>query len=314
MMKSQTVGKIGLVGPGAVGGYYGAMLALSGEEVNFLFRSTYDVVKEKGLWLVHHAEGGRREPVEGVHVHSSSDSIGVCDWVIVATKATANHALNDLISPLVGDHTRLLTLQNGMGNVENLSHSFGQDRTILAGLCFTCINRTAPNIIESLLPGYVQFGEFGQPLSDEGRIMVQSFCSAGVRVRESESLDEALWRKLCWNVPFNGIAIAGGGITTDVILADPVLRIRARNLMLEIQAGARACGIFIEDSFLDRQFELTEPMGSYKPSSLIDFLAGKPVEIDAIWLEALRRGEAKGVEMPELRKLGEELVETLGRI
>jgi len=77
--------------------------------------------------------------------------------------------------------------------------------------------------------------------------------------------------------------------------------------MLEIQAGAKAYGIKIEDVFLDRQFKLTEPMGPYKPSSLIDFLDGKPVEVDAIWGEALRRGEAKGVDMTELKKLLQEL-------
>jgi 2-dehydropantoate 2-reductase len=130
--------------------------------------------------------------------------------------------------------------------------------------------------------------------------MVQAFQSAGVRVRESESWTKLSGGKLCWNIPFNGLAIAGGGITTDLILTDPVLSQRAADLMLEVQAGAQAHEIEIEDSFLDRQFELTEPMGPYKPSSLIDFLDGKPVEIDAIWGEALRRGEAKGVEMPEL--------------
>ena len=78
--------------------------------------------------------------------------------------------------------------------------------------------------------------------------------------------------------------------------------------MLEIQAGAKAYGIEIEDAFLDRQFELTEPMGPYKPSSLIDFLDGKPVEVDAIWGEALRRGEAKDIAMPELKKLLQELL------
>ena len=311
-MVNPAVGKIGLIGPGAVGGYYGGLLALSGQEVHFHFRSSYDSVQQNGLWLIHHGEEGRREPVDGLHAHASTESIGVCDWVIIASKATANSILPDLIRPLVGDHTGLLTLQNGMGNAESLADAFGCDRTILAGLCFTCINRTSPHVIESLLPGYIQFGELAKPLSEGGREMVQAFQSAGVPVRESESLDEALWRKLCWNIPFNGLAIAGGGITTDLILADPVLTQRARDLMLEVQAGAQAYKIEIEDSFLDHQFELTEPMGPYKPSSLIDFLDGKPVEIDAIWGEALRRGEAKEVEMPELKKLYQQLRKAVG--
>ena len=304
---AQGVGKVALVGPGAVGGYYGAMLANNDHDVHFLFRSTFDAVQSKGLFLVHHAENGRKESVEGLQAHSSTDSIGVCDWVIVAAKATANAELVNVLRPLVDENTNLLTLQNGMGNVEILSHAFGSDRTILAGLCFTCINRTAPHVIESLLPGYVQFGEFEQSISEEGMKMVHAFESSGVKVRVAESLDEALWRKLCWNVPFNGLAIAGGGITTDLILADPALKKRSHELMLEIQKGAKAYGIEIEDAFLDRQFQLTEPMGPYKPSSLIDFIEGKPVEVDAIWGEALLRGEAKAVEMPELKKLLQEL-------
>ena len=139
--------------------------------------------------------------------------------------------------------------------------------------------------------------------------MVAAFKDSGVRVRSVDSLDEALWRKLCWNVPFNGLAIAGGGITTDLILADQDLARRARALMLEVQKGAAAYGIEIEDTFIDRQFELTEPMGAYKPSSLLDYLKGKPVELNAIWGEALKRGQSKGVNMPELNLLLTQLEE-----
>jgi 2-dehydropantoate 2-reductase len=227
--------------------------------------------------------------------------------VIVAAKATANDRLAEMMIPMVGPSTRLLTLQNGMGNVENLLRLFGKDRPVVGGLCFTCINRTADGVIESLLPGYVQFGQLGQQLSAEVQIIVHTFSNAGIKVRTSDSLDEALWRKLCWNVPFNGLSIAAGGITTDLILADPALKNRAQVLMLEVQAGARAHGVEIEDAFLEKQFELTEPMGPYKPSSLIDYLDGKPVEVDAIWGEPLRRAQEKGRMVPEMDRLLREL-------
>ena len=77
--------------------------------------------------------------------------------------------------------------------------------------------------------------------------------------------------------------------------------------MEEIQAAALAHEVAIEDSFLARQFDLTEPMGPYKPSSLIDYLDGKSVEVETIWGEPLRRGESKGLEMRELRQLHGEL-------
>ena len=302
-----SLGKVGIIGPGAIGGFYGGMLALAGEDVHFLFRSTYDAVIEHGLTLVHHADAYKQTKVSPLHAYDHADSIGVCDWVIVAAKATANDRLAEMMSPMVGPSTRLLTLQNGMGNVENLLRLFGRDRPVVGGLCFTCINRTADGVIESLLPGYVQFGQLGQQLSSEVQIIVHAFSNAGIKVRTSDSLDEALWRKLCWNVPFNGLSIAAGGITTDLILADPELKNRAHALMLEVQAAARTYGVEIEDAFLDRQFELTEPMGPYKPSSLIDYLDGKPVEVDAIWGEPLRRAQRKGVDVPEMDRIYREL-------
>lgn len=306
------MGKIGVVGPGAIGGFYGGMLAQSGEDVHFLFRSTFDDILRSGLTLVHHREGGRSAKVGNLHAYDSPSSLGPCDWIIVAVKATANSALEEMIRPMIGPSTRLLTLQNGMGNVENLHRLFGEDRQIMAGLCFTCINRTSPSVIESLLPGYVQFGQLGGRLSRDAETMVQAFETSGIKVRRADSLDDALWRKLCWNVPFNGLAIAAGGITTDLILADSKLKKRAHDLMLEVQQAAYAHGVEIEDSFLNRQFELTEPMGPYRPSSLIDFLDGKPVEVDAIWGEPLGRGLAKKVPMPETEKLLNELIEATG--
>ena len=137
--------------------------------------------------------------------------------------------------------------------------------------------------------------------------MISAFEKAGVLIKKAESLDEVLWRKLCWNIPFNGLAIACGGVTTDLILKDAEHRSRARRLMDEIQGAALGHGIAIEDSFLKRQFDLIEPMGPYKPSSLIDFLGGRSVEVESIWGEPLRRGESKGLQMKELRKLYEEL-------
>ena len=301
------LGKVALVGTGAVGGYYGGLLARAGADVRFLFRSTYDEVAREGLALVLHASGGERAPVEPLRAYRDAAEVGPCDWIIVAAKTTANPRLGETVAPLVGENTHFLTLQNGMGNVERLAELFGGHRTIVGGLCFTCINRTSPCVVESIFPGYVQFGQLGGALSEAAREIMNAFGEAGVEVREAASLDEALWRKLCWNVPFNGLAVACGGITTDEILADAQLSRRARALMEELQTAAAAHGVEIEDAFLDRQFTLTASMGAYKPSSLIDFLAGREVEVKAIWGEPLRRGEVTGVPMPELERLHAEL-------
>ena len=303
------IGKIGLVGVGAVGGFYGLMLHQAGEDVHLHLRSNFDKVKEGGFSLVHHLPKWKEEEVKSVPIYKDTSSIGICDWIIIASKATANDQIIDLIRPMVDEKTSFLTLQNGMGNVENIAEAFRGERVILGGLCFTCINRTEPNRIESLLPGYVQFGQHGGLLSETGGRLIDAFENAGVKVRRAESLDEALWRKVCWNVPFNGLSITSGGITTDLILSNEVLRERAHRLMIEIQEGAQAYGIMIEDGFIEKQFQLTEAMGAYKPSSLIDYLAGKQVEVEAIFGKALHRGQSKGAEMKELSKLYRELLD-----
>jgi 2-dehydropantoate 2-reductase len=118
-----------------------------------------------------------------------------------------------------------------------------------------------------------------------------------------DNLHAARWRKLVWNVPFNGLAIAAGGVATDVLCADPALLTEARALMDEVVAAAAAHGVVIPESFVEGQIKVTPPMGPYKPSSLIDYLAGREVEVEPIWGEPTRRAQAAGVSVPRMTLL-----------
>lgn len=300
----QTLGKIAIVGTGAVGGYYGGRLAMYGEDVHFLLRSDYEVAKEEGFTL-RRWEETYQFPVQA---YNQPEDIGICDWVIITLKSTANEHLGRLLKPLAGPKTRLLTLQNGFGNVELLKELFPKN-PIFGGLCFVCINRVAPAVFENYLPGYVEMGVGQNAGVEDLQPMVDVWKTAVSKCRVVEPLQEALWRKLCWNIPFNGLAIAAAGITTDLIMADETLVARSWALMREIQA---ACPHRIPDDFLQLQFDNTAKMGPYRPSSLIDYQAGKAVEIEAIWGNPLREGLASGVPMPELSKLYGELQEKLG--
>ena len=98
-----------------------------------------------------------------------------------------------------------------------------------------------------------------------------------------------------WNVPFNGLAIAAGGITTDVLMADEGLRLLARRLMEEVVEAAAKFGHQIPRSFMDLQFERTAKLGKYSPSSLIDYREGRLIELEEIWGEPVRRAKSVGV-------------------
>ncbi len=291
--------RIAVVGAGAIGGYYGCMLARAGHEVHFLVRSDYDAVKEKGYEIRLKDESFNIQPAG---VYQKPEDIGPVDLVIVAIKSTANAAVPKLVLPLVGPGTLVLSLQNGMGNVEFLAKHIPAVQ-ILGGLCFVCINRVSPGVIENYLPGQIYIGEFMGSYRERTLRLVEMFEQAGVTCYFSRSLEESLWRKLCWNIPFNGLSIAAGGVTTDKILASKELRELARSLMEEVRAAAHAHGHDISDEFLEEQFTVTEKMGAYKPSSMIDFTAGREVEVEAIFGEPLRRGEGRKVRMPTLRTL-----------
>ena len=296
------MGKIAIVGTGAVGGYYGALLAHHGLDIHFLLRSDYLAARDQGF-TIRRKEG---ELVLSVQAYNCPKDIGPCDLVIITLKSTANHVLKELLDPLIADHTMLLTLQNGLGNVELLGKLHPRNH-IAGGLCFVCINRVAPATYENYFSGYIEMGEDRGSPTPELREIVNWFQAAVSDCSIVDSLQEALWRKLCWNIPFNGLAIAAGGITTDKILANPALVDRAWKLMREIQAATPHP---IPDNFLQLQFANTHPMGPYRPSSLIDFQAGKPVEVEAIWGNPLREGQSRNIPMPELQKLYGELKTT----
>jgi len=296
--------RIAVVGAGAVGGYYGARLARSGEQVHFLLRRDLATVRERGLHVVLPDDEFRIEHVEAA---ASPTEIGPVDLVLIALKTTANADLDRLVKPLLHEATAIVTLQNGLGSDEQLAALFGAQR-VLGGLCFICVNRVAPGEIVCTAPGTVSFAEYGRLSGDRVRAVAAMFERAGVRTVVGDNLSELRWRKLVWNIPFNGLAIAAGGISTDRILADPSLVDEVGALMREVIAAAARLGHAIPDEFVEQQIALTRAMGAYRPSSLIDFTEGREVEVEAIWGEALRRAKAAGADVPRIEALHSQIL------
>ena len=295
--------RIAIVGAGAIGLYYGGKLAHFGRDVHFLLRSDFDAVRKRGLRI---RSKGENIHVAKVQAARSSSEIGLCDLVIVAVKTTANHGLPSLVAPLLGEKTLILTLQNGLGNEEFLARHFGAKR-ILGGICFICLSRTGPGEVERSDSGRLAIGEFrGYPrpvLHD----IIWEFKRSGVVCRVVTDLALERWRKLVWNIPFNGIAVTTGA-DTAAVLADDALRAQALVLMDETIAIANACGHHLPTAVALEQMKNTEKMGHYKPSTLLDYMAGRPLEIEAIWGETLRAAEAAKVQAPQLAKLYHDLI------
>jgi 2-dehydropantoate 2-reductase len=304
---SWTFGSVAIVGAGAVGLYYGARLAEAGGEVKFLLRSDYDAVKQDGI---------RLESVAGdlhlkdVQAFRTPQEIGPVDLVIIAWKATSNPLLEEILPPLLHPGTQVLTLQNGLGNCERIAEITGPER-VLGALCFVCLNRLSPGFVSHTAGGRISVGEFVHDNRGRAIEIARRFSEAGVPADAAASLAEAQWKKLVWNIPFNGLAIAEGGVTTEDLLNTPGIEDEIRALMNEVITAARAQGLVLEDSLIDFNVERTRPMGPYRPSSMIDYVEGREVEYEAIWAEPLRRAQAAGVEVPHMERLAGRIFERL---
>jgi 2-dehydropantoate 2-reductase len=292
--------RIAVVGSGAIGCYYGGKLAASGHDVHFLMRSDLDAVRRQGLTL--RSTGLPDVLLPKVQAYASTAEIGPVDLVLIAVKTTANAALDALIPPLLHPGTALVTLQNGLGNEDYLAQRFGAER-VMGALCFICLNRIAPGVIQHFGAGTISVGEYRGAPQPRTIALTDALIQAGIEAVTVESLITERWRKEVWNVPFNGLSIAAGELTTDRILASPPLEKLVRGLMQEIVAIAAARGHEIPADYIDFQIERTRPMGAYHPSSLLDYQAGLPVEVESIWGEPLREARKAGVVAGRLEAL-----------
>ena len=307
--------KIAVVGPGAVGSYYGAKLCRDGHEVHFLLRSDYEQVRRHGVRILSPEGDFNVRP----KCARTSSEIGPCDLVLISIKSTANEALKQILPPLVSEETAVLTLQNGLGNEEFISGivSSGQ---ILGGLCFVCLNRIAPGVIQHLAHGKIEMGEFAGWPEPRTHDIASALRHAGIPCGVRDNLEKAHWEKLVWNIPFNGLGVAscagfdavrtgvfagrmGECLTTDKLLANPNWFGLLETLMHEVIAAGNAFRFGIPEQLAQDHIDKTRIMGAYKPSTLVDFERNQPVELDAIFFEPLRRAESKGVPVRQLRAL-----------
>src|SRR3954471_17425006 len=196
--------KIAVVGCGAVGSYYGARLSHASEEVYFLLRSDYDVVRRNGVSIRSPQGDFRARP----KCARTPAEIGPSDLVIIALKTTANSVFETLLPPLVNENTAVLTLQNGLGNEESLARLF-PPRQIMGGLCFVCLNRLEPGLIHHLDHGLIVLGEFAGWPEPRTHDIASLFRRAGIPCSVTDNLARAHWEKLVWNIPFNGLGVAG---------------------------------------------------------------------------------------------------------
>jgi 2-dehydropantoate 2-reductase len=299
--------KYAIIGTGALGGFYGAKLQKAGLDVHFLLRSDYHHVSKYGL-VVESKDGDFRLPQ--VHTYSDVKEMPQCDVVVVALKTTQNYLLPQILPSVVKDDGVVLVLQNGLAVEEEIFPIVG-NVSIIGGLCFLCSNKVGAGHIHHLDYGQITLGEYAPGynicgITEKMRQIADDFVSAGISIELSEDLLLGRWKKLVWNIPYNGLSVILNA-TTDELMADFHTRNLVEQLMHEVALGAKSYGRIIADSFIQKMLDYTVNMKPYRTSMKIDYDQHRPLEVEAMFGNPLRKAQAKGVNLPLISCLYQQL-------
>ena len=294
--------KYGVIGTGAIGGYYGARLAQNGQEIHFLLRSDYDYVKQHGL-QIDSCDGSFH--LDALHVYNATIDMPQCDIVLVCLKSINNHKLRDLLPPLLGPQTLVVLIQNGIGVEQDVQQMF-PDVQLAAGLAFICSAKTEPGHVNHQCYGQINFGNYSCRDVALLQQVVADFNAAGVKAGLVE-YHEARWKKAVWNMPFNGMTVALK-TQTNLLLQHPATRKLIYEQMMEVIGAAQHLGVKnIDESFAGKMLEMTDAMTPYSPSMQLDYDFHRRMEIHYLYTRPIEIAREAGFAMPKLEMLEAEL-------
>ncbi len=284
-----------IVGTGAVGGFYGALLAKAGAEVAVVSRSDHETVRRAGIHVRSPLGEWTFQPA--AVYRNAAEVASPPDYLVLCTKVLPHIDRATLIRDAVGPNTAIVLIQNGVEIEDEIAEAF-PDHELISGLAFVCVSRTAPGQVWHQAYGNLMFGDYPAGVSPRVESLCAAFTQTGVRAKATADIVAARWRKCVWNAPFNPLSVLSGGLYTSDILQsqEPFVR----TLMSEVCAIAAASGHPLPEDVVDRNIEDTRKMPPYKTSMLLDFEAGRPMETEAILGNAVRAARREGVPVPHL--------------
>lgn len=305
-MSQSPAPRIGIIGTGAIGGFYGMLLARAGHDVHFLLRSEYAAVVERGLQLNSSVHGALHLPA--VQAYRTIEDMPQCDWLLVGAKTTANAELAPLIAKAAAPGAKVVLLQNGLAVEDELRPLLSEDLHLLGGLCYICVHRSAPGVIEHQALGAINLAYHSGPLdNDEARLALVEegaglLRSTGLDSTAMRDLAQTRWQKLVWNIPYNGLSVLLDADTRRM-MDNADSRTLIADMMQEVVRAAQALGYAMPENYADKLLAATQRMPDYLPSMYHDFAQGRAAELHAIYEAPLAAADAAGFDMPKVRAL-----------
>jgi 2-dehydropantoate 2-reductase len=274
--------RIGIIGAGAVGGYFGFRLARAGAGPIFLVRGlTLEALRERGLRVT---SGGCLQTVR-VDASDDPEALAGCGAVLVAVKnADLPEALEAARRGMTGQ-AFAVTLQNGVQAPEQAVRVLGAAR-VVAGIAYLGAERVGPGEITHTGLGKITVGDLLSAPSPRCAELVETFEAAGIPARQSERIAADLWRKLAWNAAFNG-PTALARCSPAALVAEPAGRELCRRLVEEVREAASLRGVELPADLAEQTLRMSEPLTDLRTSMLQDLEAGRPPEVETLYEHAL---------------------------
>ncbi|MCP4603189.1 MAG: ketopantoate reductase family protein [Proteobacteria bacterium] len=287
--------RILVIGPGAVGGYFGGRLCKEGDaDVTFAARGkTLDRLLEQGL-VVRSTEGDFGVyPCKAASLDRINENF---DIVLVCVK---NYHLGEVL-PLLpracGENTACISLLNGLGSEEAISEVVGKERTI-GGVAFIVSLVESPGVIVHNGAGWLKIGRLDRR-SDERLNSFQAVCNkAGISCKLSRDIVYDLWQKLLWNASFNAVTALGHSDTAEVLAVKEAEGI-VREAMAEIVRVAQAHGVSLDSAKINKVIENTRARDTVRTSMHDDAEQKKRIEADAINGSVVVKAKDKNIPVP----------------
>ena len=286
------------IGSGALGGYYSGILQRGGAEVTMLCRSDYNQIKTGGVSVKSHQEDFHYYP--DCVVRAASEVKEYPDFICVFLKVLPEIDLVSIIKEAVGPKTTIVLIQNGTQIEAPIQAAFPNNE-VIGVIAFICCQRISAGKIDHQDFGHIKIGTYPKNNTPKTVQLQTLFQKGGVECEISDNIVASRWEKLVWNAPFNSISAILGGVDTKFMLADPEMVLLCRNIMKEVICLAEADGNPISSALIDKLMDYTKNMVPYLTSMALDYLAKRPLEVDAILGNALKRARELELDLPYLQ-------------
>jgi 2-dehydropantoate 2-reductase len=286
-----------IVGAGAIGSFYGAILKKAGCSVSAVLRSDYNAVRAQGIRIT--SPLGDLSYVPD-HVYRDGDlPEETPDFLILCVKVLPGVDRVALVAPWMGEKTRLVLIENGLDIEKELADAYPQN-PLISCLAFIAASRTESGVVEHKAYGKLVMGRYPEGIDEGCRALSQLFLDGGIKSDLTERVVSERWRKCLWNTPFNPLSVIANGADTLTMLDTTGGEELVRAMMREVMEVAVAEGYPMDEALIDQNIDNTRKMPAYKNSMALDYLNDRPIEREAVLGNVVALAKRHGIAVPHL--------------